>query len=334
VATSKSSRLCWYPLGQDVTVDVGPALIAHVTGIKRCGSPWACPVCSPVVRERRAQEIDAGLGLWLEMGRGALFVTLTTRHHRGDALDGRLAAVATALRVTLTGSPWRRRREALGYVGAIRAVEVTYGVNGWHPHCHAVLLFDRVPNAAEVRDLETWLFGRWGAICERRGFGTITAAHGVDVRPVLRNALGEYLTKVEGGWGAGLELARSDLKTARRSGSMSAVGILRAFVETGEARLLRLWQEYELASAGKRAIVWSPGLRGLLLGNDDEATDAELAAAEGSDVDLLLRAIVGAESWSGHVRAGTTGVLLSRIEEAAASGSGTWSDQEQEAITA
>jgi hypothetical protein len=210
--------------------------------------------------------------------------------------------------------------ERLGYLGAIRAVEITYGRNGWHPHCHAVLLFDRPLTPAEVLDLRTWLYGRWGGICEAQGFGSITKANGVDVRPVERNELGEYLTKVEGGWGAGLELARSDLKAGRRSGSRGAVSILRDFVETGETRLLGLWREYEAATLGKRAIVWSPGLRRRLLGDEDGQTDEEVAASEGVDAEVLLRVLVGASAWKGHLQRGTTGQVLKRIEDAATAG--------------
>jgi hypothetical protein len=341
LTSSISSRLCLSARLAEVVVDVGPLLLAHVSGIMRCGSVWACPVCAPVVRGRRARDIDEGVAPWLghdrslqgrstpdadvepsKSGHGTvLFLTLTLRHHLADGLAGRLAVVSWALRHVLKGAPWKRRKEALGYVGAIRAVEVTYGRNGWHPHLHALLFFERELSARELADLKAWLFGRWGSVCEARGFGSITRANGVDLRPVRAsgNELGEYLTKVDGGWGAGLELARADLKGGRRSGSRSPFSILREFLETGDAELLALWKEYEAATFGKRAIVWSRGLRARL-GLAAEVSDEEAAAAEGEDVELWLRALVGSKAWEGHRRAGTGGQLLARIEEAAAGG--------------
>jgi hypothetical protein len=341
LTSSISSRLCLSARLAEVVVDVGPLLLAHVTGIMRCGSVWACPVCAPVVRGRRAREIDQGTGFWLgldrsetrrnapevsvnpsESGHGSvLFLTLTVRHHLADGLANRLGVVTRALGQVLSGAPWDRRKEALGYVGAIRAAEITYGRNGWHPHLHALLFFDRELSVRELADLKAWLYGRWGSVCEARGFGSITKANGVDLRPVRAsgNELGDYLTKVDGGWGAGLELARADLKGGRRSGSRSPFSILREFLETGDAELLALWKEYEAATFGKRAIVWSRGLRARL-GLAAEVSDEEAAAAEGEDVELWLRALVGSKAWEAHRRAGTGGQLLARIEEAAASG--------------
>lgn len=315
---SKSSAFCWYPTGSEVVVDVGHQVVAHVSGIQRCGSPWACPVCAPVVRERRALEIDLGLGVHLASGGGAVLVSMTTRHQLRDALAERLDVVATSLRLCLKGQAWERRKRALGYVGSIKAVEITWGErNGWHPHSHSVLLFERPLTADELADLDQWLFTRWAGILARKSLGSITREHGVDVRPITSaSELSTYLTKVEGGWGVGLELARSDLKAARQVGSLNAVGILREFVATGEKRMQQLWMEFEAATFGKRAIVWSPGLRARLLGSEDEISDEDAAAVEGSDV-ARLRWLIAAARWLGFVRAGTVGDLLTAIEEEA-----------------
>ncbi len=312
VTGSKSSRWCWHATGLNVTVDVGYQLVAHVSGIQRCGSPWCCPICAPVVRERRAKEIDQALAAHLAGGGGALFVTLTVGHHLGDGLAPRLDLMATAFRSLLKGAPWKRRAVRLGYIGLVRALEVTWSeVNGWHPHPHAVLLFDRPLTADEVSDLDEWMHGRWAAVVERKGFGQINS-HGVDVRPVVdAGCLAAYLTKVEDGWGVGLELARGDLKVGKRPGSLNPVGILRAAVETGEVRMLDLWREYEAATFGRKAIVSTPGLLKRL--GVDQVDDVEAAAAEGADV-ARLRWLIAAAIWVAHLRAGTTGQLLTDIE--------------------
>jgi hypothetical protein len=211
----------------------------------------------------------------------------------------------------LSGAPWERRKARLGYVGSIRAVEVTYGWSGWHPHCHAVLLFEKPLSEKEIVDLESWLYGRWSSVVEGRGFGSITRAHGVDVRAVSREGLGEYLTKVEGGWSAGAEVARGHLK--RGGQGVTPFEILAKLTETGEVRWLRLWQEYEAATFGKRAVVWSKGLRARLLPLMPERSDEELAAAEGADR-ALVRFLVAAGLWRAYVGRGTTGQVLDAIE--------------------
>jgi hypothetical protein len=308
---SVSSALCWYCAGTGAVVDIGAALTAHVSGIRRCGSPWACLMCAPTVRERRATEIDSGVATLLAMGGCAVFVTVTLPHGRFDPLEPRLAAITEALHYLLQGSAWQRRKSALGFVGAIRSVEVTYGRNGWHPHNHALLLFDRLLTDAELADLEAWLSPRWRAGVERLGFGT-TNHHGVDVRPVTEAAaLSSYLCKVDGGWGVGLEMARTDVKRN------SPLQHLRDFATTGDMASARLWREYETATFGKRAIRWSPGLRRRLLGDETETADAELAASEGIDL-ALMRAVVPREVWDPAVHGGTASDLLRQLEQIAA----------------
>ena len=308
---STSSRLCWYCAGTGAVVDIGSSLTAHVTGIRRCGSPWSCLLCAPVVRERRAVEIDTGVAGHLELGGSALFVTFTLPHHRTDALVNRLLAVSQALNLTLKGTPWTKRRDRLGYVGAIRAVEITDGANGWHPHNHALLLFDRPLLDHEVGQLSAWLFARWAGIVHRKGFGSING-HGLDVRPVTSAGdLSQYLCKIDGGWGVGLELARSDVKRN------SPIQHLRDFASTGDMASAARWLEYEHATFGKRAIRWSPGLRARLLGDEDETADELLAASEGLDL-ALMRAVIPREVWDPAVAGGTATDLLSELEHIAA----------------
>jgi len=299
-----------------VAVDVGRALTAHVSGIHRCGSGWSCACCAPVVRQRRAGEIDQGINAWLSNGGGAEFATLTCSHAIHDALEPRLAAMAGALRTLLKGSAWDRFKDRLGYVGSIRAIEVTWGdENGWHPHNHVALLFERPLTDQERHDLWRWLHNRWSAVLLAKGLGSITEAHGVDLRQVTGEVLGEYLTKVDGGWSTGLELARGDVKRGKRGG-ITPFELLADFAATGDVDSRRRWLEYEEATFGKRWLRWTPGLRALLLPTDVEESDEQLAASEGVDL-ALVRWLVEAAEFRRHVRRGTTGLLLDEVEEAA-----------------
>ncbi len=316
VTTSRSSKLCWSPAGAEVVVDVGRSLTAHVSAVHRCGSGWACPVCAPVVRQRRAEEIDQGLNAHLAGGGGGLLATFTCSHGFTDELEPRLAVMTGALTSLLQGSAWARFKKRLGYVGAIRAVEVTWGEdNGWHPHNHVALLFTRPITEDERQALWRWLHDRWAGILLAEGLGSITEAYGVDVRPITGDVLGEYLTKVEGGWTAGLELARGDVKQGRKGGR-TPFELLGELALTGEVRWRDLWLEYEAATFGKRWLRWTPGLRALLLGDELEQTDEALAASEGLDL-ALVRHLVQAAEFRRHVDDGTTGLLLDQIEDAA-----------------
>jgi hypothetical protein len=87
----------------------------------------------------------------------------------------------------------------------------------------------------------------------------------------------------DGGWLAGAELARHDLKRGR-AGSVMPFELL----DRDDARSRALWVEYVEVTRGRRAIFWSKGLRALL-GLDVERTDDEVMAdTEASDLLLVL----------------------------------------------
>lgn len=317
-AVALSSRLCYLATGQLVRVDLcagahgGP--VAHVSGVHHCGSPWACPICAPVVRERRAQEVDLALSSHLAGGGSGLFITQTVRHSRPDRLEPRVALMSSALNATLQGRSWATFKRQLGFVGAIRVVEVTYGQSGWHPHSHSVFVLEAP--VCELEDFGAWIRSRWASVCERRGFGTLSATHGVDVRPVVvGDGLGGYLAKVEGGWGVGQELARGDVKRSGRT----PFSILRDAALAGDCEAARLWHEYEAATFNKRFLRWSPGLRARLLPNVEELTDIEAASAEGVGV-VLVSVLFEGRTWDVYVRAGWAGGLLAELERAAVDG--------------
>ena len=321
VSPARSSRLCWYGSGGLVVADVGAAGIAHVSGVYRCGSPWSCCICAPVIRRARAAEVDEALTGHLSAGGGAEFVSITVPHFLAAALAPRLMVIRQAMRHLLTGAPWRRRRDRLGYIGAIRAVDITYGngiygttSSGWHPHLHAVLVFERPLTDDERADLAAWLKGRWAGVIQRKGFGRVHAIHGVDVRPVTQGGIGDYLTKVEGGWSAGAELARGDVKKA--GGGVTPFQLLAELAATGDVGLVGLWREYEGATFGAHFLEWSAGLRARLLGAQPEKSDVDLAAAEGADL-ALVRAVFEAPWWAKQVRAGTVGLVLDDVERSA-----------------
>lgn len=311
---SISGRLCFLPVrGGPVAVSVGSRLIAHVSGVAHCGSPWSCPVCSPVIGQRRAEEIEGGLAVHVEAGGSALFVTFSGSHFLGERLAPLLAMMVSALRLTLQGRSWVELRDGLDYVGSIRAVEVTYTRNGWHPHTHAALLFGRPLSPVEIESMRSLLFRRWQSAMRRHGFRDLHPVHGVDVRPVSTAAgLGEYMAKEGSKWGVGMELARPDLKDR----SSAPLQLLASFAHDGDLDALGLWLEYEGATFGKKRIVWSRGLKARLLVGP-EVTDEEAATAEGVDV-VLVEVVVLGDDWRLWVESGLVGELLTRIEETAA----------------
>src|SRR5690625_3827055 len=71
VRPPRAARCTWRVMAE-VGVHGGENEPAHFSGTSRCGSIWACPVCSAVLRHERAQEIATGLEQHRENGGGVL----------------------------------------------------------------------------------------------------------------------------------------------------------------------------------------------------------------------------------------------------------------------
>ncbi|MEU4843283.1 hypothetical protein AB0F99_34130, partial [Nocardia testacea] len=187
--------------------------------------------------------------------------------------------------------------------GDIKAVEVTHGENGWHPHMHVVILTERPLEFDELCSWYARLDARWSEGLTRQGWSPGKVGVRLKLEPITRGkGLAAYITKVQDS-GLGNELARADMKTAAK-GSRTPFQILADFGNTGLVDDLELWWEYEKATAGRSAIRWSPGLKARLLPDTEDLTDEEIAAEDegGQTIAVLavwtwrrLREIPGAE---------------------------------------
>jgi hypothetical protein len=283
------------PLGNSgVAVKLGPDGTSHTSGTESCGSIWACPVCAAKIRNTRAEEISTGLSNHITAGGGALFVTLTLPHQAGDRLARTVELVSAGFRAINSGRSYREEHDVFGILGHIRAFEVTHGDNGWHPHLHVILATVRPTTQNAAAALEARWQAKWDKWLTSNGWPASLVGIGVRVDRVRRDAdaAGAYLAKLQEGEkidrSVGNEVARADLKGGRRS-SRVPFEILADFGSDGLVDDLDLWQEFQLATKGRSAIRWSKGLRALLLPDDDELTDEEIAAAEigGNTVAIL-----------------------------------------------
>lgn len=255
-----------------------------VVGVQTCGNIHACPKCAPKVRSGRADEIRQAVEKVQRAGGEALFLTLTVPHDDGMSLRGLWNTVAETW-TGFTGSRLMKSWKKLGLIGSIRALEVTHGSSGWHPHLHVLVLFD-APLSGELLTLFREDFGRaWCDGVEARGWRRPSRRHGVKIDRVRigTNDLGRYVTKIDGGR-IDAELARADLKEGRWH-NRSPWMILRDIHSTAEKADLDLWWEYEQASFRKNAITWSHGLKKKL--GIVSRSDQEIAAESTGHVTML-----------------------------------------------
>ena len=254
---------------------------AHYSGLERCASVWACPVCAGVIRATRADEIERAALRAQDESMGLLFLTLTLRHKSEDGLSTSLDLLLEAWRSVTSWRAWKTLAARLGYVGAIRSTEITYGGNGWHPHSHFLVLFERPLSAADVASFEAEVYALWVKAVQKKGGRQPSRERGVNVRIVGDDGkvLAQYLGKVQEKTGerratVGAEIARGDLKRSRGE-SLAPFELLDAEGE-GAERARSLWIEFVTATRGRRAFTWSRGLRDTLLPGEEEKTDDEV----------------------------------------------------------
>lgn len=272
--------------------------------LQTCGSVWACPVCAARISEHRRTELVALVNAHKKAGGSVLLVTRTVPHSLSQSLSGLLAKLAIAEDRYKSSGAWKRLQARFGFIGTVRAIECTYGSNGWHPHIHElVFLAGPVDHAA----LKVALHERWSAVAVRAGFSAPSFQHGLDVRD------GSYAAQYASKWGIESELAKWHVKVGKES-SLSPFDLLRVALQDDDAAAVKsaqlLFLEYAKAFHGRRQLVYSKGLRDLYL-HAPELSDQEVAA--GQDIDAEVLGLLTPDHWKALLRAGSRGRLLEAI---------------------
>lgn len=298
--------------------------------LQTCGSVWRCSCCGAKISEHRRAELVRLVAAHRAAGGQVLFATRTIPHHFNDKLGPLWGAMSKAEDKYKAGEPWKRLVKRYQIVGSVRALEVTCGKNGWHPHIHELIFL--APGAPRVvfhypafvlgtvlwEDFADDIHGRWASAADRAGLGEPSRAHGVDVRD------GQYAAEYASKWGLTHELTKANSKRGKTDG-LSPFDLLRVMVhgsaaEAATARLM--FAEYAAASHRKRQLVFSTGLRkkyGLDEIKNEEASNAEIAA-DGIELDWVRLAMVPDKAWRFLLRKELRGPL----HEAIADARGNW----------
>jgi hypothetical protein len=311
-----------------------------------CANFWACPVCSAKISERRREELERGISMVMNAGGGVYHMLLTVPHTRSVKPLELVAALLKAYERLCSGK-YALSRLIPGYLGFVRSLEVTYGVNGWHPHLHVLIFTEEALTPSQVDLMRHSIWAKWearvfkllaklpsrkafsfdSAVCgsfEEKDFDQLDGEH-VHICPVTGyvtkfgtdRELGEIIKKRRR-WGAADELTKANLKTGGRDGGRSPWQLLADF-QQGDIEAGMLWKEFVVAFKGRAQLYWSQDLRSKL-GLDDELTDEQVAASTTAE-DLLLARITDVH-WKIILARDLRGEVLEILR------SGTWSDVE------
>ena len=145
---------------------------ARWTEVCVCGLRWQCPVCAPykAAQERRRLTVSLCKAMLAteeltfdpddldaphQPKYAVVFLTATVPHQYEDALDATNNLVvqawnyATSSKKKWLGGGRKAWTDAFGVEGYARALDVTVGRNGWHPHIHAAVIV----RADKIREL-------------------------------------------------------------------------------------------------------------------------------------------------------------------------------------
>ena len=263
----------------------------HFKGLMTCGSVWSCPICSAKIQERRRQEVGKAISYFLGIGKQTIMVSYTFPHRIDESLVMLRFRQQQAMNSMRASGSYKQLMLDAGYSGRIRSLEVTHGVNGWHPHTHELL---GVNNGINVAGLSAELTRLWLKACKKAGLfqpgrddESSFGLHAVDVRSGDEGAA-SYLAKLDDQtkWGMSHELTKSSSKSGRRAG-------VHPFKLASQASTSALFIEYVHAMKGQQQLVWSRGLKSAV--GIEEKTDEEIATEEVAKVNARIP--VDARAW-------------------------------------
>lgn len=265
---------------------------AHFSGLVVCGSVHCCPVCAAVIQCRRRKQLEDAERNAHERGYGYAHVTITARHTAQTDPKALYEAISAAWSHARSGAPWQRWKARIGFLGTIRATDATVGANGLHVHFHVALVTGRPLTVDELGGLRAFWFARYSAKLRQLGHeapleydpetGDPLAIHVTQVPN-----LGDYLAKLPLAW----ELTASQTKASAR-GSRTMWEVLRDAAAYGRKADAALWRSWCKTMHGKNSLVWSKGLKALLLTDPNEyRNDLEEAEREAAELAATAREV-------------------------------------------
>lgn len=287
---------------------------AFYHGLMACGSIWNCPVCAAKIAERRRQELKSALSAANQLDLRAHFVTLTFPHGISDDLNDILSKMSQAFKRLSTGK-YRVKKQLADILpdssiqGFIRAIEVTHGRNGFHPHIHMIVFTDEGVRSGHLK----MVYGdAWQRSCRLAGLPVPSWDHGCTVQD------GSYAAEYASKWGIEDEMTKSNSKQTRQKG-VTPWGLLRCVLDGDDEdysskRASDLFRVYSKAFTGRRQLYWSNGLR-KRLDLSNEVSDEELAEKPDEERATVL-ATLTVEQWKAIRKAKAQAVLLDIAESA------------------
>lgn len=315
---------------------------AKIAGVIQCAMGWSCPVCSPLISNRRADHLRQALNAALDKGLNVSLFTFTIPHH-GEIPTELIPKLFLAHSDFWRGKWSDNFRKFFGLVGHVRSFECTFGMNGAHPHIHLLVITEKPITGTKTKkdkyghrevlppskQSAHWnsVFNQWRTVCARHGF-KLPSKNGVDIQDGQGAA--EYITKMgtegisvktkEGEsvrWDMADEVTKGVHKKGKTKTSLTPFQLLDEAdnMENSEAdrrKYRRLYHNYVRATFGRSQVRFSRGLAEKL-GISKEMTDEQIVQTELER--MLLAGHVDKKEWFEIIRRRSRAVLKEVVEE-------------------
>jgi len=211
-----------------------------------CRNRWACPSCSPYYLGKDFLRIAKVLHAYP----GVLHATLTVGQPAGASAKESLENLRRVWGFAFTRGSWFTDfRRTTGMLGYARAIEWTFPENGYHPHSHVALVFDKVPE----RDVSDRLLEHHVSTANRLGLAASVSAQSARIVPpgAGRESVAFYLTE------------QNAIRQSRPGKGRTPGDLVHSILESRDDDDISRLQEFHLAIKGCRKIstsnrFWNP----------------------------------------------------------------------------
>ena len=320
---------------------------ARLGNLITCGSVWSCPVCNAKITESRRADMQKAVTAWLLDGGSCMLNTLTFPHELDMPLPELLEKFANALQLYKNSRTYKRvfgtaiasitqriklnkplkniKEGEFQRLGSVRSLEVTHGINGWHPHVHEVHFMsdDALLSAQAAKDELT---GLWVQCLIDSGLGDSSKLNDMLLRAWdLRGGdyVSDYINKFGrepisiNGWTIASEATKANSKITKGGAVGKKIGDnwhftpfqLLGFATDEDEKSAALFKEFSAAFEGKRMNYWTNGLKDWF--KIDEVDDELLAAEQAQKIDEEIIFRLDIHQWQKIVATNSRNELLS-----------------------
>lgn len=225
---------------------------AHWNGVVSCKSVWLCPVCAARIASRRRDQVAHLVKEHQQQGGVVILLTYTISHQRGDSLEDLVNQLTAGWSALRRSAAVKRAEGLLRLRGGIRALEITHGRSGWHPHLHLLLFLggdgQGYLDLHHITEGMGILVDSWIRRFYRSGVSVSELAQDWQICDNAERA-GEYATK----WGAAAELTHGHIKRGK-AGSRTPWDILADYAADRWPPDGDLLQHYGRTMKGRRQL--------------------------------------------------------------------------------